>query len=92
MIGGFVIGGSTPKQVVVRAIGPSLANFGVPGVLANSSLRLFSGRTPIAENDDWQVSLPLCQSSGFTCGGPAEIAAAGLAPIRVPRHRPGSAT
>jgi hypothetical protein len=31
MIGGFVIGGTAPKQVLIRAIGPSLANFNVAG-------------------------------------------------------------
>ena len=80
MIGGFIIGGSAPKMVVVRAIGPSLANFGVPGALANPLLRLFSGQTAIAENDNWQVSLALCQQAGHICGSPAQITATGLAP------------
>jgi hypothetical protein len=80
MIGGFIIGGDTPKTVLVRAIGPSLASFGVPGVLANPVLQLFSGQTPIAENDDWETPLPLCQQSGHTCGTPADITATGLAP------------
>jgi len=78
MIGGFIIGGDTPKTVLVRAIGPSLAAFGVPGALANPSLQLFSGQTPIAENDDWQVTDLVCQAIG--CGGPADIAATGSAP------------
>ena len=40
-------------DVTVRARGPSLAQFGVPGVLANPTLQLFSGPTVIATNDDW---------------------------------------
>jgi hypothetical protein len=80
MIGGFIIGGTTPKTVLVRAIGPSLVAFGVPGVLANPTVTLFSGPTPIARNDDWQVTDPLCASSGHTCGTPADIAATGLPP------------
>jgi hypothetical protein len=80
MIGGFIIEGDTPKTVLVRAVGPSLTDFGVPGVLANPTLTLFSGQTPIAENDDWQVSLPRCQTSGHTCGDAAAIAATGSAP------------
>jgi hypothetical protein len=80
MIGGFIIAGDSPKTVLVRAVGPSLAAFGVPGVLANPTLQLFAGPTAIAENDDWQVSLPLCQQTGHTCGTPADIAAGGLAP------------
>jgi len=58
MIGGFIIGGSTPKTVMVRAIGPALATFGVPGALANPVLQLFSGQAPIAENDDWETPCP----------------------------------
>jgi hypothetical protein len=67
MIGGFIIGGATPKTVVVRARGPSLAQFGVPGVLANPQLQLFSGQTPIASNDNWQQAsnLAAIQASGF---------------------------
>lgn len=80
MIGGFIVGGNQPKKLVVRAIGPSLANFGVPGVLADPVLRIFSGQTAIAQNDNWQVADPLCQSTGNTCGSPSEIAALGRAP------------
>ena len=80
MIGGFVVGGNSPKTVIVRAIGPSLAGFGVPNVLGNPFLRIFSGATAIAQNDNWQVTDPLCQTTGHTCGSAADIAAAGLAP------------
>jgi hypothetical protein len=53
MIGGFIIRGDGEKRVVLRAVGPSLAQFGVPNVLANPKLQVFRGQTPIAENDDW---------------------------------------
>ena len=53
MIGGFVVGGTTPKRVLVRAVGPSLAGFGVVNPLLNPALQIFSGATPIAQNDDW---------------------------------------
>ena len=67
MIGGFIIGGSTSKTVVVRARGPSLAAQGVPNALANPVLSLFSGQTVIASNDDWQTAANsgALQSSGF---------------------------
>jgi hypothetical protein len=55
MIGGLIIQGDSPKTVVIRAKGPSLADFGVADVLANPQLQLFSGPTPIASNDDWQT-------------------------------------
>ena len=54
MIGGFIIQGDGPQTVVVRARGPSLAQFNVPGLLANPQLQLFSGPTVIASNDNWQ--------------------------------------
>jgi hypothetical protein len=52
---GFVIGGSTAKTVLVRAIGPrlALAPFGIGGTLADPKLDLFSGQTLIASNDNW---------------------------------------
>jgi hypothetical protein len=39
-IGGFIITGTTPKRVLLRAIGPSLAQFGVPNVMADPVLEL----------------------------------------------------
>ncbi len=79
-IGGFIIGGTEPKTVLIRARGPVLADFGVPGELANPFLQLFSGQTVIAENDNWETTLPLCQNRGLNCGGAAEITATGLDP------------
>ncbi|MFT6841214.1 MAG: hypothetical protein ACJAWK_001991, partial [Candidatus Azotimanducaceae bacterium] len=54
LIGGLIIDGTAPKTVIIRAIGPSLANFNVAGVLADPQLQLFSGSTPIDNNDDWR--------------------------------------
>jgi hypothetical protein len=50
---GFVIGGSSPRTVLVRAIGPTLGGFGVGGVVADPQLALFQGSTQIAANDNW---------------------------------------
>jgi acyl CoA:acetate/3-ketoacid CoA transferase alpha subunit len=41
MIGGFIVSGVPAKQVVVRAIGPSLAETGVTGFLADPELELY---------------------------------------------------
>jgi hypothetical protein len=55
MIGGFIITGEEPKQVLLRARGPSLADEGVSGVLANPVLTLYdAAQDPIASNDDWE--------------------------------------
>ena len=50
---GFVIGGSTARTVLIRAIGPTLAGFGVGGTVADPRLSLFSGQTQIGTNDNW---------------------------------------
>lgn len=76
MIAGFIIQGSAPQTVVVRARGPSLTAFGVPGVLANPKLQLFSGQTEIASNDNWQEASnqATLNSSGYAPADPAEAA------------------
>lgn len=53
MIAGFVVSGAASRPVLIRAIGPTLANFGVTGALPNPRLELFRGATRIAENDEW---------------------------------------
>jgi hypothetical protein len=55
------------------------APFFVPGTLANPLLRLFSGQTVIAQNDNWQDA-PNC--SDFPCEDAAHITTAGLDPCQ----------
>ena len=74
MIGGFIIGGSTPKTVVVRARGPSL---GIAGELLNPVLTLVpSSGAPAMANDDWQSdpNAGALAASGFAPGDPNESA------------------
>jgi hypothetical protein len=82
MIGGFIIEGTEPAVVLVRGRGPTMggAPFFVSGVLTNPHLQLFSGSTPIAQNDNWHDD-PQCDSQ-FACGGSAEILATGLDPCQ----------
>lgn len=55
LIGGFIITGSAPKRVIVRAIGPSLQSSGVGGFLPDPQLDLIdSAGNPIAGNDNWR--------------------------------------
>ena len=51
---GFVLQGVTPRTVLIRAIGPGLAAFGVPGTLADPRLTLLSGQSAEIANDNWQ--------------------------------------
>lgn len=54
MIGGFIIGNQT-TDVLVRAIRPTLANFGVSGALADPTLELHDGNGALlASNDNWR--------------------------------------
>jgi hypothetical protein len=51
---GFVIGGIGRKTVLIRAVGPSLAPFGISGFLADPKLELFDGQSrTIGANDNW---------------------------------------
>ncbi len=83
MIGGFWISGTAPKTVLIRARGPSLAAYGVPGPLANPTIQLYSGPTVIAQNNDWQTTDPLCGSPAVACGTATDIQNTGLDPCSV---------
>jgi len=54
LIAGFVVQGTTPRLVLVRALAPSLKAMGVDKPAANASLRLYRGSDQIAENSGWQ--------------------------------------
>jgi uncharacterized protein GlcG (DUF336 family) len=57
LIGGFIVTGTAPKKVIVRAMGPSLNNFGVTTALADPILELHdSTGAIIASNDNWSDS------------------------------------
>jgi hypothetical protein len=58
MIGGFIVQGTQPKRVIVRAIGPELTQYGIPKALANPTLELHAGNgAKIASNDNWQTTI-----------------------------------
>ena len=58
MIGGFIIQGTGPKRVILRAIGPELTQFGIPDALANPRLELHNQTGAlVASNDDWQTTI-----------------------------------
>lgn len=56
LFGGFVIGGagtSGTEPVLIRASGPALIPFSVPGTLPDPQLQLFSGSTVLETNNGW---------------------------------------
>jgi plastocyanin len=55
LIGGFIITGTAPKKVILRAIGPSLAAFGISNPLADPILELHGADgSLITSNDNWK--------------------------------------
>ena len=58
LIGGFIITGNAPKMVLLRAIGPSLANANPPvaGALADPVLELHEPDGTVVINDNWKDS------------------------------------
>jgi arylsulfate sulfotransferase len=79
LIGGFIITGTDPKTIVLRALGPSLSGFGLSGVLSDPVLSVYnSSRTLIATNDNWQSDPNhfVVESNGLTPANLAESATA----------------
>jgi arylsulfate sulfotransferase len=55
LIGGFIVTGTNPKSMALRALGPSLSGFGLSDVLTDPVLKVYnSSGTLIATNDNWQ--------------------------------------
>ena len=62
---GFVVTGTGPKTVLIRAVGPGLTPFGVGGVLADPQLRLFNAAGNVTDtNDDWASTPALAAAHG----------------------------
>lgn len=67
-IGGFIVTGTAPKNVLIRGLGPSLAAAGLPSFLPDPVLELHEPDGTILANNNWKDSQQ------------TEIAATGLAP------------
>jgi hypothetical protein len=77
LIGGFIVGGSQTKDVVVRAIGPSLSGAGVSGALSDPTVEVRnSSGALITSNDNWQTdpNAAQIQSKNLAPSNPAESA------------------
>ena len=73
LIGGMIATGSVDKRVIIRALGPTLTDFGLAGAIADPTLELFRGNVLVASNDNWKNS-----------SQQAEIQNSGLAPGKDP--------
>lgn len=75
LIAGFITTGTAAKKLVIRALGPSLANFGISTALLDPTLELRAANgSVIATNDNWRINDQTGQSQQ------AAILATGLAP------------
>ncbi len=54
LVAGFVVT-EQHRRVLVRAVGPSLAQFGVSGAMADPYVTIYKNRTPIYYNGDWST-------------------------------------
>jgi hypothetical protein len=70
LIDGFVVGGNTPQNILIRALGPELSKFHVSGELKNPSLDLFNANGVLLRRSDNWIDAP----------NRAQIQATGLAP------------
>jgi uncharacterized protein (DUF1800 family) len=77
IISGFVIGGSTSKSVLIRASGPALSTFGIPGYLPDPELSLYRSNgdgtnTLLQTNTGWggnpQISAAAGSAGAFSWG------------------------
>lgn len=57
LIGGFVVGGTQAKKLLIRAVGPTLSQYGITDALADPKITLFriadTGNTQVGFNDNW---------------------------------------
>jgi len=84
MVGGFILGGNLPKQLLIRGFGPTLSSFGVTGVLANPILELswdddnnpLTAPIFLATNNNFETPVTTCNAPAV-CGTPTQIIATG---------------
>jgi hypothetical protein len=77
LIGGFIVAGNDPQTLVLRALGPSLANSGISEAVADPVLTLFNSAGDIVvTNDDWEDDLGADQivTDGLAPANPSEAA------------------
>jgi len=56
LIAGFVLQGSAPSRLLIRAVGPGLTQFGVTGVLTNPSMAIYRDQERLLSNTGWSTA------------------------------------
>lgn len=91
LIVGFNITGNGPKNLLIRAIGPALTQFGVTGALADPQLAIFNAAgAEVNRNDDWGGGAALANT--FTSVGAFGLPAASKDAALSVTLQPGSYT
>lgn len=92
LVAGFTVQGNTPKRVLIRAIGPSLASFGVSDRLANPRVTVapLGSTAVLASNDDWAGKAEL--KAAFASVGAFELPEASLDSALIASLSPGGYT
>ena len=91
LIAGFVVGGTAPKQVLIRAIGPTLSAFGLAGALADPQLQIFnSSNALVVANNNWGGAGDVIAASGSV--GAFPLAANSLDAVVLASLAPGAYT
>jgi hypothetical protein len=93
LIVGVVVQGAAPKRLLIRAVGPGLAQFGVSGILERPQLAVFSGQSEIARNAGWSTSLDAAAiAQAATRVGAFPLASASLDSALIVSLAPGAYT
>lgn len=92
LIAGVVVTGTTEQAVLIRAVGPALASFGVANALGDPRLEVFRAGTiaPIATNDDWGGGATL--ATAFIRAGAFDLAPTSRDAAVLVRLAPGAYT
>lgn len=84
LIVGFVVAGDQTKRVLVRAVGPTLGQFGVGDAAADPMLQVYSGSAIVAENDNWATPAPLIPTQSVASAADISAAAAAVGAFPLP--------
>jgi len=69
LISGFVIAGDLSQRVLLRGVGPGLAQFGTTGVVADPAIALFDAEgRELGANDNWVSSIATVSSAAAGAG------------------------
>jgi len=81
-IAGFVVGGTDAKKLLIRGLGPTLAQFNVTGVMQNPTLELYDASgSLITTNDNWRDTQQ-AEITATQLAPPADAEAAILATLQ----------